>query len=115
MADRWIVSAYDFVLQKTLAAAQSEAARLEEQYKKKKFRIYRVKTHVEPSGNVRDMVVAAQDLVALWKAQKISGGTRVERNKAIEEIRERLISTVDKMAKRDAEYAAHKTSQDDAA
>lgn len=41
------------------------------------------------------IIEAASDLVALWKAQKISGASRSERNAAIETARERLIKALD--------------------
>lgn len=40
---------------------------------------------------LRDIEAAARDLVALWKAQKVTGLPRSERNAAIEQSRERLI------------------------
>lgn len=44
---------------------------------------------------VATIKAAADDLVALWKAQRVSGSSRAERNAAIEETRERLIRAVD--------------------
>lgn len=43
-----------------------------------------------------EIVEAARDLVALWKAQKIFGASRAERNGAIEGARERLIAAVER-------------------
>lgn len=111
MADRWIVSAYEFVQQRTLAAAQSEVARLSEQEKKKKFRIYRIKTHLDAGGNGAEMIEAGRDIVALWKAQNIKGASRAERNTAIEAARERLIAVVEKMDQREADRAARLQEQ----
>ncbi len=48
----------------------------------------------------RSVMEAAADLVALWKAKKISGIPRSERNAAIEDSRERLIIAVDRSASR---------------
>lgn len=42
-----------------------------------------------------EVVDAAEALVALWKAQKIAGVSRSERNSAIDETRARLIEAVD--------------------
>lgn len=47
--------------------------------------------------NERAVINAAQDIVALWKAQRIAGATRAERNAAIEETRDRLIAAVDSL------------------
>jgi hypothetical protein len=44
------------------------------------------------------VVTAAQNLVALWKEQKVSGLPRAERNAAIEDTRARLIEAVDELA-----------------
>ncbi len=52
-------------------------------------------------GEVMD---AARDLAALWRAQKIYGATRAERNAAIEGARARLHRAVD-------EYAASVNAQ----
>jgi len=46
-------------------------------------------------GVLEDIVESAMDLVALWKAQKIAGLPRSERNAAIEETRNRLIAACD--------------------
>ncbi len=43
----------------------------------------------------REVIEVAADLVALWKAQKIKGLPRAERNAAIEGVRERLIKAVE--------------------
>ncbi len=43
-----------------------------------------------------EIVSAAADLVSLWKAQKISGVSRADRNAAIEESRQRLIDALAK-------------------
>ena len=45
-----------------------------------------------------EIIEAAKDLVALWKAQKIPGATRAERNSAIEATRQRLVEAVDAVA-----------------
>jgi hypothetical protein len=45
-----------------------------------------------------EMANAAADLVSLWRAQKITGLPRSERNAAIEEVRERLCMAVDVLA-----------------
>jgi hypothetical protein len=42
-----------------------------------------------------EVVEAAETLVALWKARKIAGVKRSERNSAIDETRARLIEAVD--------------------
>lgn len=57
MADRWIVSSYPFVEQISKDIAESEAARLQGKYPKKKFKVYRIKTTLERSNAVE--VIAA--------------------------------------------------------
>ncbi len=47
------------------------------------------------SKATEEVIGSARDLVALWKAQKISGLSRAERNAAIEDTRQRLIDAVD--------------------
>lgn len=42
-----------------------------------------------------EIIDAAKQLVALWKAQKVSGMPRSERNSAIEDVRARLIKAVE--------------------
>lgn len=42
-----------------------------------------------------DVIRAARDHVALWKAQKVDGLPRAERNAALEETRARLIRAID--------------------
>ena len=51
--------------------------------------------NAEYNAATREAINAAKDLVALWKAQKISGASRAERNAAIEDARERLIRAVE--------------------
>ena len=48
-----------------------------------------------PAPAAKMVIQAAGDLVALWRAQKISGASRSDRNAAIEEVRERLCRAVD--------------------
>lgn len=43
----------------------------------------------------QNVIDAAKDLVALWKAQKISGLSRSERNASLDEARTRLVTTVE--------------------
>ena len=51
MADKWIVSNYHFHQHKSREAAEAELQRLSEKLPKKRFRIYRLKTALEPSGS----------------------------------------------------------------
>lgn len=46
----------------------------------------------------QNVIDASQDIVSLWKAQKISGLSRAERNTSIDEVRSRLIIAVENMA-----------------
>lgn len=45
----------------------------------------------------REIVEAARDLVALWRAQNIADLSRAERNAAIDGARERLSRAVDNL------------------
>ena len=46
-------------------------------------------------GQAQDILEAARDLVALWKAQKIEGLTRAQRNTAIDDARAELTKAVE--------------------
>lgn len=45
------------------------------------------------------IITAADDLVALWKAQRVSGATRAERNAAIDQARANLVKAVDELTR----------------
>ena len=51
MANKWIISDYNFMQHKTLESAQQELKRLNEAYPKKKFKIYRCKTSLEATDS----------------------------------------------------------------
>lgn len=48
MANRWIIRVHKYHEHHTLAAAQAEIRRLTKTAGKKKFRLYRIKSTVEP-------------------------------------------------------------------
>lgn len=50
--------------------------------------------HIDDMAIAANIVEAADELVALWENQKIEGLSRSERNKTIEETREKLIKAV---------------------
>lgn len=111
MADRWIVSGYEFAEQTSFASAAREMARLAEKTGgKKKFRVYRIKTKLESSQNICALIDAARNLSGLWKTQKISGATRAERNAAIEDARAALVAAIEKMDADDAAYRERNTA-----
>lgn len=63
MADRWIVSSYDFTTHNRLDIAEREARRLQVEEPRKYWRIYRVKTTL-PAANTKAVLTAATDLCA---------------------------------------------------
>ncbi len=69
MADFWIVSGYKFQHQLSLAAAEMERARLQEKCPKQIFRVYRCKSHLNPTGAYRDVLAALQEMVSCFDTQ----------------------------------------------
>ncbi len=63
MADRWIVSSYDFTKHVRLDLAEGEARRLREAEPHKYYRVYRVKTTL-PAANTKAVLKAADDICA---------------------------------------------------
>jgi len=52
---------------------------------------------IEKIERLSEIVEISADLTALWKAQKISGLPRSDRNAAIENVRNRLIEALDRL------------------
>lgn len=61
MADRWIITSYDFLEHKTLGAAEAERDRLMKAFPDKKFRVRRLKTGLKSDGSYVRMAAALID------------------------------------------------------
>lgn len=65
MADRFIVTSYAYRQRRTLAEAERAAAHLELKYPQKVFKIFRLKTHLQPGGR-KDLLISIKEIMADW-------------------------------------------------